>query len=495
MKKVIIAGAGISGLSAAVYALKAGYEVEIYEKHTIPGGECTGWNRKGHHIDNCIHWLTGTGKGTGLRELWEEIGALTPESEFVENDKFYTSRVGEQEITLWKDLERTQKELLQAAPEDREEILKLMEHIGYAVKCTMPVEKPMDMMGIKDYVKMGKEMADMPKVIKEYGKINMQDLADRFQSPLMKCLITDYMPDGYQASSYIVSYATMVCGNGELPVKGSLAMAQRIAEQVKKMGGKIFCGCDVERVLVNGKSAEGIELKDGRKIKGDYIILALDAYEAFSHLLGEKYMDKKWRSGFENNEKYPLQSAYQTAFSIDKAAFGDTGFVIFDCEPFQAGTRTVSRISVKSYAYEPSFAPEGKTVLQTNICQYDEDYDWWKGLNQEQYANEKARLASEIEQRIIAEYPSLKGRISLLDCWSPLTYTRYCRAYHGAYMSFITLKDVKSFQSKGTIKGLRNVFMAGQWLMAPGGLPTAAATGKFAVQRILKKEKRDILAL
>lgn len=42
---------------------------------------------------------------------------------------------------------------------------------------------------------------------------------------------------------------------------------------------------------------------------------------------------------------------------------------------------------------------------------------------------------------------------------------------------------------KGTVKGLNNVFIASQWLQSPGGLPVAAATGKFAVQRILKKEK------
>ena len=58
-------------------------------------------------------------------------------------------------------------------------------------------------------------------------------------------------------------------------------------------------------------------------------------------------------------------------------------------------------------------------------------------------------------------------------------------------MSFIIKKDVESFQAKGIIEGLPNVFIARQWIMAPGGLPVAAATGKFAVQRILKKEKRN----
>ena len=36
-KKVVIIGAGVSGLSAGIYALQAGYSVEIYEKNKMPG--------------------------------------------------------------------------------------------------------------------------------------------------------------------------------------------------------------------------------------------------------------------------------------------------------------------------------------------------------------------------------------------------------------------------------------------------------------------------
>lgn len=41
------------------------------------------------------------------------------------------------------------------------------------------------------------------------------------------------------------------------------------------------------------------------------------------------------------------------------------------------------------------------------------------------------------------------------------------------------------------IKGLDNVILAGQWISPPGGLPGAAITGKFAVQRICKLENKD----
>ena len=54
-EKIVVIGGGIAGLTAGIYGLLSGFEVEIYEKNAIPGGECIGWNRKGYHIDNCIH--------------------------------------------------------------------------------------------------------------------------------------------------------------------------------------------------------------------------------------------------------------------------------------------------------------------------------------------------------------------------------------------------------------------------------------------------------
>ena len=82
MKKVVIIGGGISGLTAAVYGAKAGLDVTLFEQHTIPGGECTGWDRDGYHIDNCIHWMMGTTPGSQLYDLWKTVGALEEDPTF-----------------------------------------------------------------------------------------------------------------------------------------------------------------------------------------------------------------------------------------------------------------------------------------------------------------------------------------------------------------------------------------------------------------------------
>jgi len=50
-KSVIIVGAGIAGLSAGCYSMKNGFQTTIFESHSIPGGLCTAWKRKGYTFD------------------------------------------------------------------------------------------------------------------------------------------------------------------------------------------------------------------------------------------------------------------------------------------------------------------------------------------------------------------------------------------------------------------------------------------------------------
>lgn len=490
-KKVVIIGGGIGGLSAGIYALKAGFEAEIYEKNALAGGECMGWNRKGYHIDNCIHWLTGTDQKTKLWQVWKTVGAIDENTEYADTTKFYSSRIGGKELTLWNDLKKTEAELLKATPEDEAEIRKFIQYVEYAKCCVIPAEKPLDMMKIKDYIEMGKDMANMPKVMKEYGKINCGDLAKRFKNPVMQKLMSDYLPADYTAYSFLVSYATMASGNGNIPLKGSLAMSLRIAQKFKDLGGVLHTNTPVKRIIIEKKRANGIELEDGTIVKADEVISAVDVDFLYGKLIDRKYMPKDLKKAYENRKAYPVTSGFQVAYAID-SSFSGNDTIFFDCEPLQIGTQSFTRMSVKSYAYDKSFAPEGKTVLQANISQSDIDYEFWSSLSKDEYKQKKAELAEELTKRVVAAFPELEGKIEFLDCWTPLTYNRYCNAFHGSYMGFVTTVGNKQMRFKGIVKGVDNLFVAGQWVMSPGGLPIAVISGKFAVQRILKRDGRSI---
>ena len=490
-EKVIIIGGGIAGLSAGIYAQLAGFETEIYEKNAIPGGECIGWNRKGYHIDNCIHWLTGTKKGTELYDVWKTVGALDDDMEYAPINAFYTSTYNGQKVTLWNDLKRTEEELIALSPEDEEEIKKFIQYVEYSKQCLFPAKKPMEMWGVKDYIDMGKNMMDFPKVMKEFGSISLEEYSKRFKHPLLQRMMCDYLPKSYCTYSFLVSYATMADGNGNIPMGASLQMSLRMEKKYKDMGGRICYNTGVKKIQIVKKKATGIELEDGQFIAGDYVIPTVDTHLLFNKLISEEYMPKELREAYNTPKAYPATSGFQVAFAVDTLPNeGETVFI--DIDPLSVGNRSFDRMYVKSYGYDSVFIKDGRTVIQTCITQTDEDYEFWKSLSKEEYQTTKEQLAKEVQVRIEKAFPSYVGNIEFLDAWTPLTYERYCNAYHGSYMSFVTTPMGKQIKMKGTLKGIKNLYVAGQWTNSPGGLPVAVASGKFAIQRILKRQRRSI---
>ncbi len=490
-EKVIIIGGGIAGLSAGIYALRAGFEAEIYEKNSIPGGECIGWNRKGYHIDNCIHWLTGTKKGTELYDVWKTVGALDDEMEYAPINSFYTSTYKGQKVTLWNDLKRTEEELIAISPEDEEEIKKFIQYVEYSKQCLFPAKKPMEMWGVKDYINMGKTMMDFPKVMKEFGAISLEEYSKRFKHPLLQHLMCDYLPKSYCTYSFLVSYATMADGNGNIPMGASLQMSLRMEKKYKDMGGKICYNKGVKKINIAKKKATGIELEDCTFIEGDYVIPTVDTHLLFNKLLSKEYMPKELREAYDSPKAYPATSGFQVAFAVELLPNeGETVFI--DIDPLCVGKRGFERMYVKSYGYDPVFIKDGKTVIQTCITQTDEDYEFWKSLSPEEYKATKDKLVEEVKLRIEKAFPEYAGKMEFLDAWTPLTYERYCNAYHGSYMSFVTTPMGKQIKMKGQLKGIKNLYVAGQWTNSPGGLPVAVASGKFAIQRILKKQRKSI---
>ncbi|MCR5652157.1 MAG: NAD(P)/FAD-dependent oxidoreductase [Lachnospiraceae bacterium] len=489
-KKAVIIGGGIAGLTAGIYALTAGFDAEIYEKNSVPGGQCMGWNRKGYHIDNCIHWLTGTRKGTELYQLWKTVGALSNDTEYAKIDSFYTSVHNGKSVTLWSDLKKTEKELIEAAPEDEAEIRKFIQHVEYAKQCHFPAGKPMEMWGVRDYIAIGKEMADFPKVMKEFGKISLEEYSRHFKSPIMQKVITDYLPKAYTAYCFLVSYATMADGNGNIPMGASLQMALRMEKRFKELGGKIYYNSPAAKIELDQKTATGIRLESGEVVSADYVIPAIDTYPLFHILLPEKYMPKELEKAYKSPKAYPAISGFQTAFTVSKDFdHGETVFI--DIDPIKVGIGTYDRMYVKAYGYDPLFVKDGKQVIQTCISQFDNDFEWWKNLSKEEYGRVKQELTDAVVKRIQKAFPETEGDLEHLDTWTPLTYERYCNAYHGSYMSFITTPMAKQSALKGKVKHINNLYLAGQWTNSPGGLPVAAASGKFAVQRILKRARRN----
>lgn len=490
MKKVIIVGAGISGMTAGIILQNSGFETEIYEKNPVAGGELTGWKRDGVYIDNCIDYLMCSKKGSDMNGLWHEIGMLEEGLNMYSKDYFFKYEGHGGEITFWRDKERTKREMLELSPEDKDVIEKFFENVTRAESMIMPIDKPMDKMGPRDFMKLGDFAKNVPAAQKAYKGVSVKDLSESFKSPVLRSAVLMTHPENTQAYSFIMSYAMCTSGSGDIPEGGSLAAATRIANKYKAAGGKLHLNAPVKNVKIEGKLASGVVLDDGTEVKADYVICASDANHTFTKLLPSEYMPKKLQKPFGDKEHFSVFSKFHAAFLVD----GKTSFIpdttFWESSGLTVWGKEIKDVGVICYDYDPTITPEGKTILQMKIFQYTDDVDKWFAIadDKEAYEAKKAEIAEAMMHIIEEKCPETKGKITILDTWSPVTYAKRFNAYRGAYMGFVADKDTKTVTTPGVIKKLKNVFLAGQWLMGSGGLPPATAQGKYAAWRICKKE-------
>jgi phytoene dehydrogenase-like protein len=117
-RKIVVIGAGIAGLCAAVYARKCGYAVELIEQHESPGGLATSWRRADYTFEGCLHWLVGTAANDAVRPQWEEVFDINTLT-FVYPEEFVRleSEAGES-LSIFANVDRMEAELLRKARQD-----------------------------------------------------------------------------------------------------------------------------------------------------------------------------------------------------------------------------------------------------------------------------------------------------------------------------------------------------------------------------------------
>ena len=479
-RKIIIIGAGIAGLTAAIYAQRSGFDVTLAEQHSIVGGMCTSWKRKGYLFEGAVHWLTGSSPETEAYQMWKDTGALNGDVPVFLHDPFRSVEWEGQILHLYRDIEKTAEHLRVISPGDEQLLRKLVKDVKAACKMQMPV---FDVKGVKaaDPKKMSlgfliKMLPAIP-VVNKFGKITCDDFAMRFKHPGIQRLFR-IVPDEYMASSLVFTLATLHSGDGGYPEGGSLAMVQRMAKTFSDLGGKLLLNTRIRKVNVEGGKATGVTLEDGT-LDADAVIVTQETVAALDCLFDTPPQDA-WIKELRDN----IKPAVCTFVSIGvRAVLPDGMLPEWKPEaPITYAGREVHDISFNSYRH---YAPEGGTALTTALM--GDTYDFWKEAKDSgRYDEEKQALAEQFSRALCGKYPQCEGKIEVIDVATPLTYERYTGAYHGSWMS-VTEPGDKMKQYPGTCENVEGLYFAGQRMMSPGGLPAAAAAGRQAAQLVCRQ--------
>ena len=489
-KTILIIGGGVSGLTAGIYALQSGYHVILLEKNPSVGGLCTGWYRDGRYLDGCIHWLTGTNKGNDLNDIWRNVDALNEDTKIIQLGSWGTFEYQGQKVTFWSDLSRAEKEWIEISPVDKKEIQHFFKMVRDIMSIDLPLDRPVSMMKPWKVIGLGLDVLDVWPSYLLTMKMSCEQYAKRFQSPALRWAITHAQPGEGNLYSMLFCYGTIASGNGGIPEGGSKPMVERMKNRFLSLGGTLKLNTPVSHILKKGKQVIGLITTKGDKYYGDYVVSCVDPHYTLNHFLLNQYSLPKFEKRYNEFVKNPTPSCCMVI--LEAKDIKTPVPYSFECEPFYLGGALINHITIRNHNYDSeTFVKDGKTIISVLLDQYSENYDYWNKLykgNIHKYRLKKEQLGTLISDKIQQKIPELQGNLRVLDVFTPKTLNRYTNSARGAYMGFLFTKKKGMFTHNGKVKGLNNFYMSTQWMQCPGGLPLAAAQGKFVIQRINKVE-------
>ena len=493
-KSVTIIGAGIAGLSAGCYAQMNGYRTQIFEMHHRPGGCCTTWERDGYKIDGAIHWLTGSKPGNPFYSLWEELGAL--QGRKIVDHEEYARIEGKdgQVFVVYSDVERLEQHMTELAPEDRQVIKEFTDGIRTCIDFPMPIEKPRELFGPIDGLKIMLRMRPFFAFLRKWEKATIEDFAQRFRNPFLRevfplAVNLQNGPD-FPMLGFLMSLAWMDQKVAGYPVGGSLEFARSLESRYLALGGEIQYESRVDKILVENDRAVGVRLADGSEQYSDTVISAADGRATIFDMLNGNYISKKIQTYYGDLpvSRPVIYITLGIASTFDEMPHQTTGLDFPLNEPVKIGEQERERMCVQIYNFDPTLAPGGKTFMRVYFAT---DYEYWKELGQDpvRYAAKKEKIAERVITSLNRRFPGLASKVEMWDVATPLTFERYTGNWQGTFLGWrITTKTLRLRMDK-TLPRLENFYMAGQWLEPGGGVPTAALSGRDVVQLLCRRDK------
>jgi phytoene dehydrogenase-like protein len=502
-RSIIIIGGGIAGLAAGCYAQMNGYRTQIFELHFLPGGLCTAWERGPYVFDGCIHYLFGSGPGQPFHDVWEELGAVQGR-DFIHHEELM--RVVDSEgrtLIVYSDPDRLEAHMRELSPADSYHIKALCNGIRKFTRFDMTLmqQKPKSLMTAQDWAALGRNMLPYARPLAKWGMLSAREFAGRFKDPFLRRAIPHMFawPDiPVMVGLSLLAY--MHNGNAGFPVGASLEFARAIERRYLELGGQIHYKSQVERILVEddpdqgGMRAVGVRLYDDSIHHADYVISAADGRGTIFDMLRGEFVDRQVKDLYDGH--LPIHSQVQVSLGVDRDLSAEPHWTTYLLdEPITIAGEDRYEINVKHYCFDPSLAPPGKSVL---IAMLTTHYGYWQRIyGRRLYDTEQTQVSDIIVDYLEDNiYPGLRADIEVVDEATPLSYERYTGNWQGSSCGWLLTKKTMPMMIQGmrnTLPGLREFYMAGQWVEPGGSVPVVAMSGRNAVQVICHEEGRPFV--
>lgn len=486
-KTVIVIGAGIGGICAATHLAKAGFQVTVMEKNTHPGGRCDHLARAGHIFDTGPTLLV-------MRQLYEEefaeLGVSMAEVLDLQRvDPTYHLVFDDgQQLALTSDMFAMRRQLEAIEPGAFQGFLR------YVLEGQRHYQAGVGKMVKRDFRKPGDffNLGNFPLLYEAKPLVNhYRNMSSFFKSPRLKEAFT--FQDVYMGLSPYEAPATFSfmpyteLAHGVWYPKGGMYSLTEALVLLARQAGVEFCfEMAVERIVVQGERARGVELRGGQRLDADVVIANADLPYVYEHLLPHDEQAEALR------QKRFSCSALSFFWGVDKPYPSLPPHTLFLSEDYHRVFETIiDDLGLPEnpcvYIHAPArldaaMAPAGQETLTAVI-----PLGHLSENGGQNWPEIQAKAREHVFRRLaLVGITDLQAHIKFETIFSPLSWKKRYNLEKGATHGLChNLLQMGYFRPRNRHARYHNLFFTGASTHPGTGLPTAMVSGRHTARRVM----------
>ena len=485
MKKAIIIGSGIGGIALSIRLSKMGYLVKVFESNSYPGGKIHSIEKQGFRFDagpslftmpeyvddlfklcgeNPRDFFNYKRKNIGCKYFWEDgtkLVAYGNKQEFINEVE---KKLGVPHEVLSKYFNKAKIKYDDTTPLFLEKTLHKI--TNYFSKETLNA-----LISFHKY-----------DIFKSLHQINEKELKEPHLIQLFDRFATYIGSDPFQVSGIMSLIQHLETHFGTyIPTKGMISITESLVELAKRQGVEFIFESNVEKIIIENKSAIGIKSK-GLLYNSDLVISNMDINPTYNILMSEVKKPKNivkikpsssalifyW--GMSN--KYPNLDLHNIFFSNDyKKEFKE----IFNNHSISDDPTVYINITSKDIEGEAPKNCENWFVMVNSP--YDKGQDW-------NFIVEKVRKS------IIKKISRILGKdisknITTEEILTPPEIQKKTKSHLGALYGPSSNKILSAFfRHPNFSRDINNLYFCGGSVHPGGGIPICLLSAKITAELI-----------
>jgi phytoene desaturase len=486
-KSVIVVGAGIGGISAAIHLAHRGLNVTVLEKNSRPGGRCDRIIRDGHHFDTgptllvmpLLYRKEFASLGANIDDLLD-LRRVDPTYHLVFDD-------GSQ-LALTSDMKTLQDQIEAIEPGGFQGVLRYMDeghrhyHLG--------IEK----LVMRDF-RTGSgffNLANLPLLFQLKPLANHYNhMAVYFDDPRLKAAFTFqdvYMglsPFEAPATFSMMPYTELAHGVW-YPKGGMYSIVEALMSLAHQAGVEFVFNSAVEHIDLNGKEARGVKLADGQRLQADAVLANADLPYVYQNLLPADDLAEKI-----SHKRFSC-SVISFFWGVDRPYEGLGPHTLFLADDYRQNFEAIIDdlglpANPSLYIHAPArldsaMAPAGQDTLIAIVpvghMSENGDQDW-------------ASIRDQARQHVFRRLATLgitglEEHIKFEINFTPLSWRKRYNLVKGSTHGLChNLTQLGYLRPANRHPRYRNLYFTGASTHPGTGLPTAMVSGRLSAQRLM----------